>query len=106
MDISFLDGLLGGGFTVLLALLGFLKTKGFKVLPADLEDQLKKLEGENKNLAADYKTLEKEVYTALGKVSIYEAGIILKRGAELKAGGYTEAELQELGKMVLEAVKD
>lgn len=47
MEISFLDGLLGGSLTVILALYGFLKTKGFKVLPADLEDKLKKLEGEN-----------------------------------------------------------
>lgn len=106
MEMSFLDGLLGGGFTVILALYGFLKTKGFKVLPADLEDKLKKLECENAKLVSDYKSLEAEVYKSLGNISIYEAGKILKRGAELKAGGYTEAELMELGKMVLDAVKD
>lgn len=106
MEISFLDGLIGGCLTVIMALYGFLKTKGFKILPADLENKLKILENENSIILNNYRDLEADLYKALGNVSLLEAGNILKRGTELRTGGYTDAELQELGKMVMDVVNN
>lgn len=103
--INSIEGVLGGGFTFVLALYGYMKYKGLKIFPKEIEDQVKKLEGENANLEIDYKSLETEVYKVLGNVSLAEVGAILKRAGELKAGGYTAEEAQELGQMVLNAVE-
>lgn len=104
--VNAIDGMLGGGLTLVLALYGFLKYKGLKLLPREIEEQIKKLESENANLVIDYKSLENEIYKVLGNVSLAEIGAFIKRANELKAGGYTPQELQELGQMVLNAVAD
>jgi len=100
MDIaSFITGALGGSVTVVAGLYGYARMQGFKLLPDDLGETAMKLQ-------ADYSGLIEEINGAIGNISLTEIGKIFVRAQELSKDGFTAAEAQELGVMIIDAAKD
>ena len=100
MDLeSVIYGALGGSVTVLGVLYGYARMQGFKLLPDDLGETAIKLQ-------RDYDELLGEIRGAIGNISITEVGRIFSRAQILGKDGFTAAEAQELGIMIIDAAKD
>jgi len=106
MNVSFLGGLAGGCISFGLALYGYMSMKGIKLLPAELEEKITRLNKTNQTLVCDQMVLEAQISNALKNLTLAEAGAIFQRAKELKTGGYTETEVYELGKMIMDSIKD
>jgi len=100
MDIiAVILGALGGAITFIGGLYAYARMQGFKLLPEDLNETAEKLQD-------DYNGLVEEVEGAIGNISLPELGKIVLRAKELSKDGFTAAEAQELGKMMIDAAKD
>jgi hypothetical protein len=91
---------------VLVTVYGYMKYKGVKMLPKEIEDELEELAKTNAGLVSDFGELEKQVKTAVGNISLGDIQKIVTRAQELGKDGYTPEELQELGRLAVEATKN
>ena len=52
-----------------------------------------------------YSDLQSDIHGAVGQISLTEIAVILGRARELAVDGFTAAEAQELGVMIVDAMK-
>lgn len=93
MDITTIEGFLGGVATLGISLFGYARIKGFNLFA--IGDLIKAAEG--------YRALNAEVRGAIGNISLSELGGIITEAQELSTDGYTQAEIEELAKKLIDA---
>lgn len=93
MDISTIEGFLGGVATLGISLFGYARAKGFSLFA--IGDLIKAANG--------YRALTAEVTGAIGNISLSELGVIIAEARALSVGGYTQAEIEELAKKLIDA---
>lgn len=97
--------IISGGLAFIVTIYSYMKYKGLKILPKEVEGALDELTKTNAGLTQDFRTLENQVYQAVGNISLSEIQAIIKKAQELNQNGATPEGVQELGQMVLDAAK-
>lgn len=101
MTEDFLYYIIGAAVIIIIAAYWYLKTNNLSILPQSIQDDIEKLKTENTEALAQLETL-----VNLKKLmSISNITSIIEKANSMKSGGYTDEELKELGKFVMDKLK-
>lgn len=93
--------LIGAAVIIIIAVYWYMKTNNLSLLPKNVINELEALKTENKDVIAQLDTL-----VNLKKlISVSNITAIVEKANSMKSGGYTEEELKELGKFVMDKLK-